>query len=96
MDEYRHEYNFVIRNEYYEQEKDLIYGMFRRGIDEITYIDYPRDMYDLLVNAGIFTSRSKARSQWDGDKDIPKGYSEFKKLGKYKKGIFIFNPIDTK
>ena len=86
------EYNFVIKNEFYEENKDLIEPLF--GNDEIIYLENV-DIYDLLVLSKLFKSRSEAKNNWKKTgKDIHLGFSDFENLGKRKDiRITIFNPI---
>lgn len=50
------------------------------------------DIYELLVQAGAFDSKGQARKNWQGIKEIPKGYSEIGPIGKQKLMLFIWNP----
>uniref|UniRef100_A0A6M3IKU5 Uncharacterized protein n=1 Tax=viral metagenome TaxID=1070528 RepID=A0A6M3IKU5_9ZZZZ len=85
--------NFVIKNKYFETEKDLIPHLFCNEVYEILE---DIDMYDILVIAGIFKSKGDARKNWKRTKkEISKGYSEYKDIGKLHNQIFIFNPIKT-
>ena len=86
--------NFVIKNENYETEKDLIPRLFDN--EDYKLLENV-DMYDILKIAGIFSSKGEARKNWKRTKqEIPKGYSEFRDIGKLHNQIFIFNPIKTK
>ena len=85
--------NFVIKNKYYETEKDLIHHLFDGEKYELLE---DVDMYDVLKIAGIFRSKSEARKNWKRTgKEIPKGYNEFLNIGKLHNQIFIFNPVKT-
>jgi hypothetical protein len=70
------------------------------GDELIDYYNYPEignkyDMYDILVLFKIFSSKSEARKNWERTgKEIPPGYNEFKNIGKQKKALYIWNPID--
>lgn len=50
------------------------------------------DIFTLLVDAGAFESKGQARKNWQGIKEIPKGYSEIGPIGKQKLMLFIWNP----
>jgi hypothetical protein len=85
--------NFVINNEFYEQEKDLIPYLFG---DEPYELVSRVDMYDLLVRGGYFKSKGDARKNWTRTgRDIPNGYTEYRDIGKFHNQLFIFNPINT-
>jgi hypothetical protein len=49
-------------------------------------------IYDLLVHAGLFTSKNEARKNWKGITTIPSGWTEISSIGKGKVSFFIFNP----
>lgn len=50
------------------------------------------DIFDVLIAAGAFESKSQARKNWQGIKEIPAGYSEIGPIGKGKLMMFIWNP----
>tara|TARA_Y100000310_G_C20593346_1_gene769240 strand:- start:1178 stop:1357 length:180 start_codon:yes stop_codon:yes gene_type:complete len=54
------------------------------------------DIFDLLVNIGLFPSKSQARKNWKREKEIPAGFSDFPNLGKKKLRMTILNPIEEK
>jgi hypothetical protein len=89
------EFNFIVKNDNFENEKDLIPLLFGNEYYTILYKD--ADIFDILVSLNIFNSKSQARKNWNrADKMIPDGYSELLKIGKKNLSIFIFNPIRTK
>jgi hypothetical protein len=45
--------------------------------DKVMWLPNSADMYDVLVAAHIFSSRSQARKNWKGAVDIPLGWSDF-------------------
>lgn len=51
-------------------------------------------IYDILVVAGCFESKSQARKNWTGVKEIPTGYNEIGPIGKQKLMLFIWNPTE--
>ena len=62
--------------------------------DEEVVIVRDADMYDLLVMLGSFKSRSEARKNWRGVRDIPSGWSEYR-VGRLKKELCIWNPVSS-
>ena len=52
------------------------------------------NLLDLLVICGIFSSKSEAKRNWKGEVKIKSGYSEFRRLGKHRHNIFIFERFD--
>lgn len=50
------------------------------------------NMYDLLIIAGVFYSKSQARKNWKKEIEIPYGYNEFI-LGKKKNKVCVWKPI---
>jgi len=52
-------------------------------------------VFSILVDFGIFKSRSQARKNWNkSGKDIPEGLSHFTRIGKKKHEFAIFKQID--
>ena len=90
------EFNFIIRNKQFKKNADLIPYMFADNDGEmegITWFLKDVDMYDLLIKSGLFISRSEAKRNWKGDKEIPLGFSDFERLGRrHDIRISIFNP----
>jgi len=86
--------NIIIENKYLQTEKDLIPLLF--GDEDYLVLPEKTDMYDILLYFDIFNSKGIARRNWKktGQK-IVQGYSEYKKIGKYNKEIYIWYPIDT-
>lgn len=89
--------NFVIQNEKFEKNKDLLDSLFSDNdgnMPEIIFVNEPIDMYDILVQAGIFKSKSDAKKNWKRTgREIPKGFSDFQKIGKLNNRITIWLPI---
>ncbi len=96
--ENNNEFNFIIVNEHFKTGDDVLFF----GNDEkIIFIDCPVwfktgdrliDIYDLLVFAKLFPSKGVARKNWNRP-GMPKGFEEFKNIGKHHKTITILNPI---
>jgi len=85
------ETNFVIRNvRFKNSDVDLFFDD-----EEVNVVMDPNwDMFDLLVFAGIFKSKSQARKNWNRTgAEIPNGFSDFKNIGKGKKRITILNVV---
>lgn len=87
------ELNIVINNKFNESEKDLIPILFNN--EKVLEVDENFTIYDALILLNIFKSKSQARKNWNKG-IIEKGYQEFTQIGKLNKGIFIWNPINTK
>ena len=52
------------------------------------------DMFDLLVELGIFSSKSQALKNWKrSGRDIPLGFSDFERIGKLNNRLTILNPM---
>jgi len=89
------ELNIIIRNEFTPQEMDLIHHLF--GDEPVVFLDEKADMYDCLIMLGVFPSKGEARKNWKRTgKEITPGYNEFRGIGKSKKALFIWNPVDTR
>ena len=86
------EFNFVIDNENFEKNEDLVELLFNDDLNvEILPNDW--DMFDILVETGLFRSKSEARKNWKRTgKDIPEGFTDLENLGKLNHRITIFNP----
>jgi len=52
------------------------------------------DIWSILVESGAFESKSQARKNWQGIKEIPSGWTEIGPIGKQKLMIFIWNPSE--
>lgn len=61
--------------------------------DTVIYIDETVDMYDILVEEGLFKSKGDAKRNWNKTgKEIPSGFTLFERLGKKKnKSVCIHN-----
>lgn len=53
------------------------------------------DMYDVLVLAGVFRSRSEARKNWNGTRMFPLGFETFV-VGKKKQMIATLRPMNRR
>jgi len=80
--------NFLVGNDYVVgDERDLFFCG-----EPVTVLPAGADMFDVLVAAKIFSSRSQARK--DGrDREIPQGWSDFV-AGKLRARICIFKPTE--
>ncbi len=84
------ERNFIINNEHIvgdEQE------LFFQG-EPVKYLDKNSDMFDILVNMGVFNSKSDARKdlKWGKIKDIPYGFTRICDIGKRRMELCILKP----
>ena len=61
--------------------------------EPVTILPANATMFDVLAQAGIFSSKSDARKNWKGVVEIPWGWSEFT-VGKLKHQVFIMKPFD--
>jgi hypothetical protein len=86
------ELNIVVLNANFASNSDMIVKLF--GDEGLEVVNPLKDMYDLLVMLGVFSSKSEARKNWiRTGKEIPPGYNEFKNIGKQKKALYIWNPM---
>ena len=96
------EFNFIIENKNLEPNDDLIEGLFNQSLfnpNEIDIIMFREnvDMFDLLVEVGLFRSKGEARKNWKRTgKDIPEGFTDITNIGKLHKRLTIWNPIKEK
>ena len=61
------------------------------GSMDFKFINAESDMYDVLVGAGIFKSKSDARRNWKKTgADIPTGHTLIRGIGKMKKRLCIW------
>jgi len=90
------EFNFVIDNENFDNNKDLIESLFELESDEMLRmipVELDFDMFDILVEAGLFRSKSDARKNWKRTgKDVPEGFTDIKDIGKLHNRLTIWNP----
>jgi len=92
------EFNFVIDNENFLDNEDLIESLF--GLNEtetVQIVPSTFDVFDMLVDAGLFRSKSEARKNWKRTgKDVPEGFTDIKDIGKLHKRLTIWNPKKDK
>jgi len=83
-------FNFIVSNGNQKIEDEELFF----GIEKVSYISDIYNMSDVLVDCGVFKSKSQARKNWKkSGMRIPEGFSEFKNIGKLRKSITILNPI---
>jgi hypothetical protein len=90
------ELNVIVMNDFAADNWDMVRHLF--GDDEDFLFLHPQyDMYDCLVHLEVFKSKGEARKNWKRTgKEIPPGYNEFRGIGKSKKALFIWNPVDAR
>jgi len=87
---HRIERNFVVRNEHFCQEDcDTLFGPLGEGetVEEIE----PTDIFSLLVECGIFPSKSQARKNWNRG-ELKEGWNCFDHIGKLHHTICVLIP----
>jgi len=78
--------NVIVRNVYLLPTDAKLFF----GDEPVEYIEDGLDMYDVLVLAGIFSSKGQARKNWTRtDANIPKGFSDFRNIGKLHKRLCL-------
>ena len=86
------EFNFIIVNENFESNKDLVDLLF--SDEDIQTLSTNADMFDILVLTGLFRSKSEARKNWNRTgKDIPDGFTDIERIGKLKHRLTIWKPM---
>jgi len=92
------EFNFVMDNENFLDNEDLIESLF--DLDEtetVQIVPSTFDVFDMLVDAGLFRSKSEARKNWKRTgKDVPEGFTDIKNIGKLHNRLTIWNPKESK
>jgi hypothetical protein len=91
-----HEVNLVVLNNHFAP--DLCESLFGPlEWDESIIMLSPedkRDVLDLLVEMGVFPSKGQARKNWKGSVTIPSGFSDFAGIGKMRRRLTIWNPME--
>lgn len=91
------EFNFLVKSKkWYSRKKSKYYpDLLSKLLDEpIVYLSSRSDMYDVLVHAKCFSSKSQARKEWKRTgKEIPDGFTDLLKIGKLNTRITIWKPI---
>lgn len=78
--------NIIIQNDkLLPTDKELFFGS-----EDVIFINH-EDFSQLLVENGVFKSKSQARKA--GFVKIPKGFSTWR-IGKYRFELVIFNPLE--
>jgi hypothetical protein len=88
---------FVVVNQNFKEEDiKLFFDEPDKNWDgKVFRLTTENDMFDVLVLAGIFKSKSDAKRNWKKTgKEIPAGFSDFIGVGKLRHSIFIWNPIE--
>lgn len=67
--------------------------LFPKGEAIEAFLPNEIDIFDLLVKLEAFPSKSQARKNWKGSKQIPDGWSHFV-VGKLKRDLCIWNPTE--
>ncbi|MCS5594489.1 MAG: hypothetical protein NZ730_08115 [Porticoccaceae bacterium] len=87
-----HEFCFLVDN-------GLLIGdeaemFFQCSHDEVIVLPENASMADVLVQCGIFKSKSQVRkdAKWGKNLEIPQGFTHFPKLGKKRRDVAIFRP----
>lgn len=90
------EFNFVIINEHLKSNDiELFFGEEESHIINLQKMAANSTIWDVLVAAGIFPSKSQARKDPRfNDGNIADGVTDFT-IGKKKTRIFIFKPFDS-
>lgn len=83
------EHNFIIMNDNNDpRDIELFFDN-----EDVTFVP-GGDMFDILVQVGIFPSRSQARKNWiKTGREIPDGFTDIQKVGKQWHRITILKPI---
>ena len=91
------EFNFVIDNENLRNNEDLIESLFNLDANEpvrMVPMELDFDMFDILVETGLFRSKSEARKNWKRtEKEIPDGFTDIKNIGKLHHRLTIWKPV---
>jgi hypothetical protein len=89
------EFNFVIDNENFESNEGLVESLFDLNENErVQIVPSTFDMFDILVDTGLFRSKSEARKNWKRTgQDVPVGFTDLERIGKLKNRITIWNPV---
>lgn len=90
--------NVIVTTKKLKRNRDLIPYLFGDEINRmpttILYVSEGYDMYDVLVEFGLFASRSDARKNWTRTgQEIPNGFSDFEGIGKRNNRLTIWKPI---
>lgn len=75
-------------------DKDLIVRVILNK-EPFNWLPRTATMIDVLVAAGVFSSKNDARRNWKGDIQIPEGMTDLNNIGKLKKRIFIHKVPDN-
>jgi hypothetical protein len=81
--------NIIVKSKYVlDSDKETIFGS-----EDVVFTDSDTDIFDLLVLIGSFKSKTQAKKNWNGPKEIPYGFSEFC-IGKIKRHLTIWNTVE--
>lgn len=93
------EVNIVVVNDHFDAELcDRLFGPLNEWAGEFIRMISPSDqltVLDLLVMMDVFPSKGQARKNWKGPVEIPDGFSDFLGLGKHRRRLTIWKPVET-
>lgn len=82
--------NYILVNEHRDGDlEDSLFG------EPVEHLEPNLDMYDVLVRAGVFSSKGQARKNWkQTGPSVPPGFNMWT-VGKTRKILAIWLPIST-
>ena len=82
--------NYIVDNEFITLDTP---HLFFGDKEEIILVPESYTMADILVDAGIFPSKSQAQKNWKrSSMTIPEGFNDFQHIGKLRHRITILRP----
>ena len=89
--------NVVVKNKAYDKELlPILFGDANKIISEpILEVSDKDTMYDIVVKAGLYPSKSEARRKWITGKEVPPGFHDYQNIGKLHNRLTLWNPIET-
>jgi len=86
------DFDFIINNGHSRRsDAELFFG---QSPEDVIWLDGDKDMWDILVIAGVFPSRTQARKNGRA-REIPEGWTD-QRMGKLKHRICILNAVVEK
>tara|TARA_R100000808_G_C2151839_1_gene161009 strand:- start:2662 stop:2970 length:309 start_codon:yes stop_codon:yes gene_type:complete len=88
------EFCFIVDNDFRVGDEHELF--FQCPAEDVTVLPETATMLDVLVQVGIFKSKSQARKdpKWGKNLEIPQGFTHFPKLGKKRRDVAILRPME--
>ena len=88
------EFCFIVDNPFRVGDEHELF--FQCPAEDVTVLPETATMLDVLVQTGVFSSKTQARKdpKWGKNLEIPEGFTHWDKLGKRRNIVSLFRPME--